>query len=196
MMSVVSEGFSLRKCWRLQTWSMVDGHLVLWDSACFCGTHNKKLSHSSQLLRPFTFSLKHEKQIKSSFLGFSLSFAFLPKVDGGSQFGKTVLFQQQNVNIVCIFSHRHPIIFCPLPHHPDNVLHLKDKCFPKYMNCKVVFRVGVEFQYWISEATLLSVKWAGVGIHKITKRTQKNRLLACNVSSLENFCHYPNYITH
>ena len=37
-----------------------------------------------------------------AFLGFSLSFAFLPKVDGGSQFGKTVLFQQ-NVNIVCIF---------------------------------------------------------------------------------------------
>ena len=126
---------------------MVDGRwsfgivrlcLFLWKP-------NKKLSHSSQLLRPFTFSLKHEK-LSLPRLGFSLSFAFLPRVDGGSQFGKTVLFQQ-NVNIACIFSHWHPIIFCPLPHHPHNVLHLKDKCFPKYMNCKVVFRVGVEFQY-------------------------------------------------
>ena len=129
-----------------------------------------------------------------AFLGFSLSFAFLPRVDGGSQFGKTVLFQQ-NVNIVCIFSHRHPIIFCPLPHHPHNVLHLKDKCFPKYMNCKVVFRAA-----WNSNTEYLkphcSVSSGQGWEYTKLQRGQKNRLLACNVSSLEKFYHYPNYSTH
>ena len=172
MMSVVSEGWGNVDDCRHCRWSMVIWYCETLPVFVEATTRNCHTLHSYWDLSLLVSNMKSKSN--PAFLGFSLSFAFLPKVDGGSQFGKTtVLFQQQNVNIVCIFSHRHPIIFCPLPHHPHNVLHLKDKCFPKYMNCKVVFRVGVEFQYWISEATLLSVKWAGVEIHKITKRTKK-----------------------